>query len=107
MPAALPQASDATECHHLDPSATSAYNVCLKFEENATANNIMKARILGYLILYSPSTAAQHEVVKVIHSCGNDNASLSVLGTTFLDYFICPCEQSAHALHLTCSSLIS
>jgi hypothetical protein len=45
--------------------------------------------------------------IKVIHSCSNDYPSLSVLGMTFLDYFICPCEQSAHTLLLSHSSLIS
>jgi len=50
----------------------------------------MKARILGYLIIYSPSATARHEVIKVIHSCNNDYASLSALGTTFLVYYIRP-----------------
>jgi hypothetical protein len=51
----------------------------------------MLARILGYLIIYSPSDAARKEVVKLIHSCNNDYASLSELGSMFLDYFIRPC----------------
>jgi hypothetical protein len=103
MPAALP--SDASERHHLDSNSTSAYNACLEFEEHAmhhgTADDLMNARILGYLIIYSPSVTARHEVVKVIHSCSNDYASLSALGMTFLDYYIRPCEQSAHTLRLT------
>ena len=104
MPVTLP--SDAAERHQLDPNATSAYNVCLEFEEHAKHNgpsgDLMKARILGYLIIYSPSVTARHELVKVIHSCSHDYASLSALGTTFLDYYIRPCEQSAHTLRLTC-----
>ena len=58
----------------------------------------MHARILGYLIIYSPSLTAQREVVKVIHSCCNDHASLSALGSAFLDYYIRPCEQSAQTM---------
>jgi hypothetical protein len=105
MPTALP--SDAAERHRLGQDATSAYNVCRDFEERATVtakNNvrdIMHARILGYLIIYSPSPTAQGEVVKVIHSCGNNYATLSALGSTFLDYYIRPCEQSAQTLRLT------
>ena len=100
MPVALP--SNATQRYHLDPNATTAYNVCLGFEENAKcSNDLMNARILGYLIIYSPSVSARHELVKVIHSCRNDHASLSALGATFLDYYIRPCEQSAHTLSIT------
>ena len=103
MPVALP--SDAAESHHLDPNSTSAYNVCLEFEEHAnhhgTAEDLMNARILGYLIIYTPSDAARHEVVNVIRCCSNNYASLSTLGMTFLDYYIRPCEQSAHTLRLT------
>jgi hypothetical protein len=103
MPTALP--SDAAERHHLDPNATSAYNVCREFERLATEKNnvrdIMHTRILGYLIIYSPSITAQQEVVKVIHSCCNDYAILSALGSTFLDCYIRPCERSAQTLRLT------
>jgi hypothetical protein len=103
MPTALP--SDAAETHHLDPNATSAYNACLDFEERATNNgtqlNLMNARILGYLIIYSPSIAARHELVNVIHSCNRDYASLSALGSTVLDSYILPCEQFVHTLCLT------
>ena len=67
----------------------------------------MKARILGHLIIYSPTATARHELVKVIHSCSDDYASLSTLGTTFLDYYIRPCKQSAHTLHITRLFLIS
>lgn len=103
MGAALPPASEASKRHGLDANATSAYNVCLDFEASAkdSPSDLIRARILGYLILYSPSTMAQHEFVKVIHSCGFKKESLSVLGTTFLDYYIRPCKQSDHILRLT------
>ena len=64
-------------------NATSAYNTCRDFEEHATNNgtlrDLMNARILGYLILYSPPNVALHELVNVIHSCSKDYASLSAL----------------------------
>ena len=105
MPVALPP--DAAVHHNFEPDATRAYNVCRNFEEHATDNlDVMHARILGYLIIYSPSLTARREVVKVIHSCGNDHPSLSTLGSTFLDYFIRPCEHSAHTWY-TLLTLIS
>lgn len=95
MPTALP--SDAIKRHHLGQDASRAYDICRNFEEHATAKendcDVMHARILGYLIIYSPSLTAQCEVVEVIHSCQNDHASLSALGSAFLDYYIRPCEQ--------------
>jgi hypothetical protein len=103
MPTALP--SDAAERYNLYPNATSAYNVCREFERLATEKNnvrdVMHARILGYLIIYSPSITAQHEIVNVIHSRYNDHAVLSALGSTFLDYYIRPCERSAQTLRIT------
>jgi hypothetical protein len=94
MPTALP--SDVAERHHLGSDATSAYNVCRDFEGRAMDKNnlrdIMHVRILGYLIIYSPSPIARGEVIKVIHSCDNDYATLSALGSSFVDYFIRPCE---------------
>jgi len=92
MPTALP--FDAAERHRFDPNASSAYNVCRDFEEHATNHgplrDLMNARILGYSIIYSPSITARHEIVDVIHSCGNDYAYLSALGSTFLDSYILP-----------------
>jgi hypothetical protein len=105
MPTGTALPSDAAGRHRLDPNAASAYNVCREFERVATeknnVRNIMHARILGYLIIYSPSITAQHEVVKVIHSCCGDHAILSALGSTFFDYYIRPCERSAQTLRLT------
>ena len=105
-PTALP--SDAAEHHHLGQDASRAYNICRYFEERAMVDNnvldVMHARILGYLIIHSPSLTAQGEVVKLIHSCNNNHAILSVLASTFLDYYIRPCEQhGAQTLRLRAS----
>lgn len=93
-PTALP--SDAAERHRLGQDASRAYHVCQYFEERAMADNnvhdVMHARILGYLIIHSPSLTARGEVVKLIHSCNNNRAIISALASTFLDYFIRPCE---------------
>jgi hypothetical protein len=66
IPAALPHTDDATQVS--DPF--SAYNLCLDFERNGAKaeNDIMHARVLGYLILHAASQAldARHEVAKEI-----------------------------------------
>ena len=87
-----PLPSDAAEHYGLNPEAARAYSVCQNFEQHTTNDiSAIHARILGYLIIHSPSDAAQKEVVKVIHSCHNDYVSLSALGSMFLEYYICPC----------------
>lgn len=90
MPTALP--SDAAECHNLGPDESHAYNVCRDFEERATVSNnvrdIMHVRILGYLVLHSPSATARREVVKDILSCDDDYATLAALGLSFLNHCI-------------------
>jgi hypothetical protein len=85
----LPIAKEA----RLEGSALSAYNVCLDFQSKAPDDDVIRARVLGYLILNAPSATAQHEVVKVIHSCKHDFRTLSELGETFINYFIRPCKS--------------
>ena len=77
----------------LEDNPLSAYNVCLDFQSKAHNDDVMRARVLGYLILNAPSATALHEVVKVIHSCSHDFRSLSELGETFINYFIRPCKS--------------
>lgn len=77
----------------LEDNALSAYNICLHFQSNATDDDVIRARVLGYLILHAPSATAQHEVVKVIHSSKHDFKTLSELGQTFINYFIRPCKS--------------
>jgi hypothetical protein len=89
---ALPPANSIS---NWEPNTLSAYNACLDFERNAETDiETMRARILGYLIIHSPSLQARHEVVKVIQSSLQDRDSLSELGQSFLDYFILPCKLS-------------
>jgi hypothetical protein len=78
----------------LEENALSAYNVCLDFQSKAPDDDVIRARVLGYLILNAPSATAQHEVVKVIHSCRHDFRTLSDLGETFINYFIRPCKST-------------
>ncbi|KAF8239177.1 hypothetical protein L208DRAFT_119564 [Tricholoma matsutake] len=50
-------------------------------KETRLEDNALSA-ILGYLILNAPSATAQHEVVKVIHSCKHDFRTLSELASS-------------------------
>ncbi|KAG9309699.1 hypothetical protein JVU11DRAFT_10375 [Chiua virens] len=94
-PARLPSAKDAKLEH--DPSALSAYDVCLALEDkSSTEENRMHARILGYLILHaaSGSTTALAEIVRAIHSCSQDDQNLLNLGKCFRLWFILPFKKA-------------
>jgi len=91
---ALPPAG-SEKVGNLEPNALSAYNVCLDFERAAASKtdiDTLRARVLGYLIIYAPSIHAHHEVIKMIHSCSQQYDTLSELGRYFVDYFIRPCK---------------
>ncbi|KAH7886546.1 hypothetical protein F5I97DRAFT_1867971 [Phlebopus sp. FC_14] len=90
---ALPPRTEAKLGHYRN--GLSAYDVCLRLEKNATTDEgRMHARILGYLILHAPSHMAQSEVVKVIHSCAEDQKKLFDLGQCFRLWFIRPFKKS-------------
>ncbi|KAG9309719.1 hypothetical protein JVU11DRAFT_10395 [Chiua virens] len=94
-PARLPPAKDVKLEH--DPSALSAYNVCLALEDKSTTEeNRMHARILGYLILHAPSgsTTALAEIVRAIHSCSQDDQNLLNLGKCFRLWFVLPFKKA-------------
>ncbi|KAK0442704.1 uncharacterized protein EV420DRAFT_1074311 [Desarmillaria tabescens] len=91
----LPPITSVTILDGLDANYTSAYETCLEFEKSAPANSdaLIHARILGYLIIHSPSRTVLHEVVKAIQSCTGDYSELSQLGQIFIDYFIRPFKK--------------
>lgn len=87
----LPPEKDA-KLDHL-PNALSAYRICRTLESNATSDqDRIYARILGYLILHAPTPLALAEVIRVIHSCGQDENNLSNLGKCFFNWYIRPCK---------------
>jgi len=82
----------------LGKEARCTYDICRGFEQRAIVKDddscgAMHARILGYLIIYSPSVSAHNELINAIHSCNDDDVSLSALGSMFLDYYICPFKR--------------
>ncbi|KAK0442709.1 uncharacterized protein EV420DRAFT_1074455 [Desarmillaria tabescens] len=93
--AALPPVTSVTMLDGLDGNYISAYEACLEFEKSAPADSdaLIHARILGYLIIHSPSRTVLHEVVKAIQSCAGDYSELSQLGQIFIDYFIRPFKK--------------
>ncbi|CCM02473.1 uncharacterized protein FIBRA_04573 [Fibroporia radiculosa] len=76
-------------------NAVSAYDVCLRFEEQVAGDDkaTIYARILGYLILHAPSGGALQQVVKEIHSCSEDYNRLSALGECFMNQFFRPFKK--------------
>ena len=93
-PVALPLA-EQTNMVDDEPHVLGAYNIILDFERNAKTNkDVLHARILGYLILHAPSIHARHEMVRVIHSCGQNHDTLSELGESFFYLYIRPCKLS-------------
>lgn len=80
---------------NFDDSLSLAYRRCRDFEIYAISNEnvqaIISARVLGYLILYAPSTKAATAVAKSINSLCGDYLILFQLGQAFINYLIRPC----------------
>ncbi|TFK69181.1 hypothetical protein BDN72DRAFT_959738 [Pluteus cervinus] len=80
-------------------SAISAYRICLSFEESAKTkrdwDSLIRARVLGYLIINTPTRAGLSEVAKEIHLCTQEYEydKLSALGEAFVLLFIRPFEK--------------
>ena len=95
MTALPPASSEQVGKLRLKPDALSAYNVCLDFEREAAKTDPIRrirARVLGYLILYAPSIRARQEVIIAIHSCSQNKDDLSERGKGFINYFIRTCK---------------
>ncbi|KAF8415091.1 hypothetical protein L210DRAFT_3588019 [Boletus edulis BED1] len=93
MPVALPTAQEAK--FYDRHNALGAYNICHALENQVTTDESrMHARILGYLILHAPSSTAQAEIVRAIHSCAQDERTLLALGKCFRLWFIIPFKKS-------------
>ncbi|KAF7441301.1 hypothetical protein PC9H_001650 [Pleurotus ostreatus] len=79
------------------PNALSAYNVCFDFKQSASTQKndeyLIAARVLGYLTLHAPSHHALAEVVETIHSCRQNNLTLSALGEAFIVWFVRPFKK--------------
>ena len=87
---ALPPLTDVPFSLESDPRVAKAYELCLRTEQNSTQHHLVFARMLGYLILHSPSTTSQECVVADILSCTSQSERLR-LGENYMNQFIRPC----------------
>ena len=93
MAQALPRGDSSLQSiFALDNASLDAYDVCTELEDKASdEEELRNARLLGYLILYAPSSAARYEIGKTIHSCSSDGEKedLRELSTRYMDFFVC------------------
>lgn len=93
-PGPLPPAQDV---HHKlrYPNELSAYTTVYNFQQqvHGDKSKVIRARVLGYLLLLAPNDVVRAEVVQTIVSCRSDQA-LYDLGDTYIDFFIRPCKSS-------------
>ncbi|TFK53832.1 hypothetical protein OE88DRAFT_1656202 [Heliocybe sulcata] len=93
MPEPLPPLSEIEHKFATLPNAISAYNTCLHSEKTVSSQqDLISARVLGYLLLHAPSDEALAEVAITIHSCDQDTVRLCALGEAFVHCFIRACE---------------
>jgi len=91
-----------------DPNYLSAYDICLRCEEQFAAdeNKLRYIRILGYLLLNAPDRAVRSEVTRCIHSRRQDDSDLANLGFFFERYFAFY-PVSSHSLYANLSTIFS
>lgn len=87
---ALPPLTDVPFSLESDPRVAKAYESCLHAEQNSAQQHLVFARMLGYLILYSPSMTSRECVVEDILSSTSQSERLR-LGETYMNQLIRPC----------------
>lgn len=87
---ALPPLTDVPFNSESHPRVTKAYESCLHTEQNPAQQHLVFARILGYLILHSPSTTSREYIAEGILSSATQSELLK-LGETYMNQFIRPC----------------
>lgn len=77
----------------LTPSHQSAYTSVYNFQQKVLGDKakVIRARVLGYLLLLAPNDVVRAEVIVTIVLYQSDNA-LYDLGDTYMDFFIRPCK---------------
>lgn len=75
-----------------------AYATCLTLEAGFPLVNwsgpptSVCARLLGYLMIYSPTAAGRTIVTNEINSCDNDEEKLHKLAQFYINHFLRACE---------------
>jgi hypothetical protein len=87
------------------PSHT-AYSTCLAFQAQAphlqvpwaaTPTPLVCARLLGYMIIYSPTPQGRTNICNEINSCNGDRDTFHNLAKFYVDHYLRPCKY-LHAL---------
>ncbi|KAG6373925.1 hypothetical protein JVT61DRAFT_6081 [Boletus reticuloceps] len=96
MPTPLPKVDspEVQRIAHEDPNNLSAYQLCLKYEEELVAfeDKLRYVRIIGFLLLHAPNRVVRSEVTHCIHSCEH-GSDLSDVGAYFERNVIVPLNK--------------
>jgi len=84
-----------------DPDIATAYDLCLSVESSlqqtvnagkCVGKDLIFARIVGYLIHFSPSKEGRKNVASEINSCKGEQSKLLAIGQRYYDYYIRACK---------------
>ncbi|KAF9062653.1 hypothetical protein BDP27DRAFT_1233257 [Rhodocollybia butyracea] len=76
------------------PDHSNAYTSVYNFHQRVLGGeaSVIRARVLGFLLILSPNDTVRAEVVSTVVSCSNDSA-LYDLGEVYMDFFIRPFKK--------------
>lgn len=87
---------DASVGHFRSDTSHSTYDLCRRWEIAAQQygdKKLMQARVLGYMLYYSPTDAARAAITRAILSCNDNDEQLSELAELYTIFFIHCCES--------------
>ncbi|KAJ4495235.1 hypothetical protein C8R41DRAFT_866572 [Lentinula lateritia] len=82
---------DASVGHFRSDTSRSTYELCRRWETAAQQygdKKLMQARVLGYMLYYSPTDAARAAITRSILSCNDNDEQLSELAELYQKFFI-------------------
>ncbi|KAJ3899282.1 hypothetical protein F5879DRAFT_523733 [Lentinula edodes] len=82
---------DASVGHFRSDTSHSTYDLCRRWEIAAQQygdKKLMQARVLGYMLYYSPTDAARAAITRAILSCNDNDEQLSELAELYTIFFI-------------------
>ncbi|KAJ8487170.1 hypothetical protein ONZ45_g14436 [Pleurotus djamor] len=87
-----PDVLDFEKTYARVPHLLSAYRSAIDLERHGEEHKdkqvVVRARVLGYLLLHLPTHDAQSEMAKAIYTCANDTDELCQLADAFVKAFI-------------------
>ncbi|KAJ4495234.1 hypothetical protein C8R41DRAFT_298292 [Lentinula lateritia] len=82
---------DASVGHFRSDTSRSTYELCRRWETAAQQyedKKLMQARVLGYMLYYSPTDAARAAITRAILSCNDNDEQLSELAELYTFFFV-------------------